>query len=497
VPAYGNGFTSIFQDSGANFGGAMTLYDTLATDASGNVYASGVYSGSGTIDPAGTFAVNCPTQYAHGGFLAKYDSALNLQWALAPTVTPAAGSTAIEVEFGKAVVGAISHDVYVNGVVAGGSINLQTVGGTTLTISAPAAGGTTGFVARLDHATGNVVWLETAVRAVDIATDAAENVYLSGGSSPYLVKMDSNGNVVWTDNQIGSGVTYTGNHYLAVDAAGNIYFAGQFTGTADVDPSSGVKTLKAIGNEDDLVEKINTNGKLVWAVQSGAKNAWSSTDAVAVDGSGNVDVGGAGFSFGSGKNAASGNFAQFDNNGNLKWLINTASGGGGFNFNSEIALDPANNIYLNLGPIAKFSSAGTLDWSIACQNGPSNLAVDTAGDIWWSSPFTVGNNGQTNVSPTSPPVYLPIPTDPNTQYGAYGIVEWTQPGGFAAKAQSGSATNGAVALSASTPTASTGVTAVQPVIYIGNPTPAPTPVSVPAPSAENANTELDWLLGTI
>jgi hypothetical protein len=52
------------------------------------------------------------------------------------------------------------------------------------------------------------------------------------------------------------------------DANGNIYIAGKFKGTANFDLSGTGRNLTANDTNDSFLEKFDTNGKLVWVIQS-------------------------------------------------------------------------------------------------------------------------------------------------------------------------------------------------------------------------------------
>ncbi len=56
--------------------------------------------------------------------------------------------------------------------------------------------------------------------------------------------------------------------FIQSDADGNIYIGGTFNGSVNFNPAGTAKTLTAHGNNDSFIEKFDTNGKMVWTIQS-------------------------------------------------------------------------------------------------------------------------------------------------------------------------------------------------------------------------------------
>jgi hypothetical protein len=78
---------------------------------------------------------------------------------------------------------------------------------------------------------------------------------------------------------------------IAVDDLGNSYITGIFRGTVDFDPSAAVLNLTAIDLSDGYVQKLDSDGNLIWAKAFGGLN-YVSGNAIAVDASENVYVAG-------------------------------------------------------------------------------------------------------------------------------------------------------------------------------------------------------------
>jgi hypothetical protein len=84
---------------------------------------------------------------------------------------------------------------------------------------------------------------------------------------------------------------YTQSTGVAVDASGNMYVTGDFSGTADFDPGAGTANLTSAGSVDAFVVKLDASGTYVWARQFGGSD-YDGSSGVAVDGSGNTYVAG-------------------------------------------------------------------------------------------------------------------------------------------------------------------------------------------------------------
>ncbi len=207
---------------------------------------------------------------------------------------------------------------------------------------------------------------------------------------------------------------------FALDAAGNVYFAGMFRNSADFDPTTGVTLLNSAGAEDIFVARYTTAGTLVWARAFGS-TASDEAMALASDVAGNVYLGGffsntvdfdpstatrALVSAGDGDIV----LAKYDADGRLLW----ADGMGGPQLDhiniGEIIVDQQSGVTVSgqmratvdLDPSAgqqTFTSAGSTDVFVAryAQNdgrylagyrfggagmdGSHSLRVDAAGDV--------------------------------------------------------------------------------------------------------------------
>src|SRR3954469_1784815 len=122
-----------------------------------------------------------------------------------------------------------------------------------------------------------------------IAVDAAGNVYTTGDFSGtadfdpgpatynltsagtydmFISKLDSSGNFIWAKQMGGNSAgNYVSGSSITLDAAGNVYTTGDFSGTADFDPGPGIFTLSAI--RASFVLKLAADGNFIWAKQTG------------------------------------------------------------------------------------------------------------------------------------------------------------------------------------------------------------------------------------
>jgi len=96
-------------------------------------------------------------------------------------------------------------------------------------------------------------------------------------------------NLSWINAHGGTGEDYA--YDLIRDGSGNIYVTGSFEGTVDFDPGPDTLNLTGMGGGGDIfVQKLDSNGNLLWAkaieVSTGAGQR------LALDGSGNVLIAG-------------------------------------------------------------------------------------------------------------------------------------------------------------------------------------------------------------
>ena len=266
-------------------GGRLDDYSwDLATDAGGNRYVTGYFTGIADFG-----AVSLAGNDGYNFFAAKYDAAGNICWA-----RPGISSYSE----GKGIAADSTGCCYV----AGSFLYSLDLGDFTLT----SQGGADIFVGKLDT-DGNWLWAVNAgsggydYSGKGIALDGAGNVCVtglfegtatfganilvsSGEADIFTAKLDPDGNWLWA-RRAGGPTYWDMGQDLATDDSGNIYLTGHFIGSADFGPT----TLTATGLRDIFVAKLDPDGNWLWAKRAGGEG-WDSGFAIAAVPSGEICV---------------------------------------------------------------------------------------------------------------------------------------------------------------------------------------------------------------
>jgi hypothetical protein len=235
---------------------------------------------------------------------------------------------------------------------------------------------------------------------------------------PACAARAADGDFLWAKAM--GGRDYEHGSDMAVDAAGNVYITGYFSGTVDFDPGLGTLSLSSAsaGSTDIFVLKLDTLGNFLWARAMGGKgDDWGSD--IAVDSAGNVHTtgffkGAADFDPGPGTcplTSAGGDdvfVSKLDRAGNFVWA--KAMGGEGNDYGRGIAVDGAGNVHTTgefletadfdpgsanyplttagssrVGFVSKLDSAGNFLWAGAMGGTDSaesnDIAIDSAGNV--------------------------------------------------------------------------------------------------------------------
>jgi hypothetical protein len=264
----------------------------IVCDGAGNVYITGNFNGTVDFDP-GPGVYNLTS--GGDGYILKLDSFGNFVWAKEFAGTGSSNSNAIAID--------ASGKIYVSGYFSG-TVDFDPNAG-VYNLTAAGSNFRDAFVLKIDSL-GNLIWARCMGGTNDdfgfgISIDASANVYTTGtfqGISDYdpgaavfnlisagntdvfVSKLDSSGNFVWAKGMGGTDNDYVGG--AANDVYGNIYITGNFRGTSDYDPGSGVFNLTSAGSDDIFISKLNSSGSFMWAKRMGG-NGGDVSYSIAVD----------------------------------------------------------------------------------------------------------------------------------------------------------------------------------------------------------------------
>jgi len=273
-------------------------------------------------------------------------------------------------------------------------------------------------------APGNVYLAGAFAGVVDFDPGpAASNLTSAGKVDAFVCKLNTSGNLVWTIQLGGAGTDRA--EYVTVDALGNIYVTGSFSGTVDFDPGPGTASLSAQAGTDAFVAKYDAAGNYVWSASFAESNN-STGKAVGVDVNGNVYVTGnfsgiISFSTGASYTSLGGNdvfICKLNSTGGLEW--GERIGGSSLDDASGIVADATGNIFalgmfesgtidLDPGPdsanywagtrnpyLVKLNTNGSLVWAIqSFVYSANDLKMDATGNLFMAG----GMYGVTDMDP--------------------------------------------------------------------------------------------------
>jgi hypothetical protein len=380
---------------------------SVALDANGNSYVSGHYSSD-------TLSFNSVTVYNYSTvfqvFLAKYDAAGNIVWVRTSSETLTGANNGI---MGFPVAVDIAGNIYQAGYFRSPSI---TFGSYTLINSDPSEVTEDIFLVKYDT-NGNVIWAKRegssmgTEHAYALSVNKKENLCMAGLYSSATVTF---GSTTLTNTNTLSEVFYavydsSGTNLVAKSAGGtgedwgistvidegnNVYISGW---AASPTISFDAVTLTNHGDDDIFVAKYDMNGNVIWATRAGGTSG-DDAAALAVDDLGCVYVSGYYYS-------PSILFGSF-------WLLNPST----------------DKVFL-----VKYDPSGNVLWAKqSIGNGGDNrshaIALDADANIYMAgyfcgatikfSPFTL-TNANTNISSATSDLFL-------TKYDSSGTVLWAK-----------------------------------------------------------------------
>lgn len=243
-------------------GNEELLYE-MKVDNAGNTYMAGVFSGTITV-------VTAPLTSFGGtdGFLIKIDSSGNHLWS--KSLGSSSDDQATSVRF----------DNQGNVIVSGFFRTTGNFGGVSLTSS----GSADVFVAKFSSA-GNTLWANKyGSTAYDqnyaLTTDNAGYIYISGNvgatitfgnstaSGTYFAKLSSTGTPLWARSISGIYTSYQ----MQNDARGNIILIGWFTNSINLMGKISLSSYMA-NDQDVFIAKIDSSGNPSWAYAANSPGA--------------------------------------------------------------------------------------------------------------------------------------------------------------------------------------------------------------------------------
>lgn len=396
----------------------------ITVDSDGNSYITGEYS-----DEAKIGDLTIGSQGKLDFLLAKYDPEGKLIW-----VQTAGGS---EIDRGYGVAVDSQGSIYVTGHFQSEKFS---IGKTVLKNQ----GDYDYFIAKYSS-TGELIWAKNAGgEGYDyghgIAVNSQGDVYTCGAFGPgdfafgnskkkshrrsmFVAKYSQDGKILWS--QVIEGRSQAAQD-IQVDADGDCCFSGYILGEVIIDGQNlGTKT----NLRDVFVAKISSDGKFIWARTTGGDADGLSTS-LAIDAKKNV------FLCGMFKNeiqlagqklTSNGGYdpfvARLNSDGTPAWVM--SGGGEGVDYGLALALDGGGNCYVTgeftddvkfagqhlkeLGGrdlyVAKFNSAGKLDWLEVMGGKNSDLsyaiAVDSKNNCYVSGAFSIETKYQNHALKTN------------------------------------------------------------------------------------------------
>lgn len=191
---------------------------SIAVDATGNVYTTGICGGQVDFDPDPSKSFTLPSKGYYEMFISKLDTDGKFKWAKTINETSKGYSLAVDA----------NSNVYATGWVY--------------------ANGVADF-------------------------DPGPGVATAKDGKIYILKLNSSGTFQWVKGIGGFQNNPSGlkECEIALDPTGNIYTTGRFKNTGDFDPGVGIKNLTSKGLNDVFISKLNSSGNFVWVKQLGGK----------------------------------------------------------------------------------------------------------------------------------------------------------------------------------------------------------------------------------
>ncbi|RLD41314.1 MAG: hypothetical protein DRI86_13620 [Bacteroidetes bacterium] len=305
-------------------GFANDVIKDIAVDPQGNIYSHGSFKDTVDFDPGAGICIH-GTNYApppnphplDNAFIQKLDKDGNFVWAKTFVCGEGSLSDGLTVDIDS------DDNVYCSGYFFGSNIDFDPGAG----VITPPPSNSSMYLVKLDSM-GSFVWarFSTKVGIGGYATphamkvDRFNNVFITGYSAlnidfdpgpdtlllsknTFIKKYDENGNFLWAKSYgyvPSYGYRENNPTSLATDTFGNVYSTGYFSDSTDLDP--GLDTLMfftysppspySFTAYGSYIQKLNTNGELLWAGVLQGNQGYSIAFDIFVDNAENIFVAG-------------------------------------------------------------------------------------------------------------------------------------------------------------------------------------------------------------
>ncbi len=244
-------------------------------------------------------------------------------------------------------------------------------------------------------------------------TLASQTITTNGADDVFIAKWNANGTPQWIKGFGGNTTFIDEGNGITTSTNGNIYVIGNFQGTVDFDPNSGVSNLTSNGAYDFFVQKLNSSGNLIWVKSIGGSGS-DKGNGITIDSNNDIIFTGynngiVDFNSGIGVNNLSPStinafICKWDESANFIWaksIISTSNPQGFY-----ITSDSQNNYYITgiTQGTADFNPSNSEMFNLTASGGSNTfiLKLTTLGDFNWAGILN-GQGDQNNYSnePTS------------------------------------------------------------------------------------------------
>lgn len=190
------------------------------------------------------------------------------------------------------------------------------------------------LIAKYDNQ-GNRIWLKLIgkkdfyTKGSSITIDKEDNIYVTGWTnanltnesfdecnSAFVIKLNKNGNILWTKQFGATDLVATGND-IAIDSFSNVYLLGVVQGEGIL------YGQKLKGKNDSFLVKYDRDGNMLWFKLYGVENSYLYSNSINIDKNNNIYISGKTYGNFDENNVISGFYDLFilklDSDGNKIW----------------------------------------------------------------------------------------------------------------------------------------------------------------------------------